>query len=347
MSSSCPAYLSDAKTLIDVIEFRRRHNPDKIYFTLYHEEKSVTFAELGRQVDQYAWNFRQRGLKKGDRMVIMLPTCKEFFFAFFGAQRIGVIPAPIFPNSPPPRVAGIVKDSGAAAIFGTTWMFGETIKAAIEDVPGIQVIDVAEMESVEIPEGYDFGDVELDGDHLAFLQYTSGSTGASKGVMLSHKNLLTNVRAIVERVQLSPDDVGVSWLPLYHDMGLIGFVMSTLYCAVRLILLPPDLRNIRTWLEAVTRYKGNFIAAPDFGFRLCNRNIDDTEGLDLSSVRAAYSGAEPIRAATIRAFQQKFNVGNIFVPAYGLAETSVCATAMYINRDIIEDENGFICVGPP
>jgi acyl-CoA synthetase (AMP-forming)/AMP-acid ligase II len=156
------------------------------------------------------------------------------------------------------------------------------------------------------------------------------------------------VRMMVETVGIAPGDTAVSWLPLYHDMGLIGLAFGTLYTGARLVLLPPDLRNPRVWLEAITAHRGAYTVSPDFGYRNCVRNVHDTTGLDLGCLRMAMSGAEPVRLSTIRAFQERFGVGDIFAPAYGLAEATLAVALWPHGRPVRVDPTGaFLSVGPP
>jgi acyl-CoA synthetase (AMP-forming)/AMP-acid ligase II len=201
-------------------------------------------------------------------------------------------------------------------------------------------------------------DLEVDGpapafptaqpDDVAFLQYTSGSTGRPRGVVLSHANVMRTVEFMAEAAQLTRDDVVVSWLPLYHDMGLIGCSFTPPFSGAPLYLLPPDLKNPRIWLELVSRVGATFTVSPDFGYRNCVRNIADTSGLDLSSLKQALSGAEPVRPSTIEAFERKFGVENLITPCYGLAEATL-AVAIWPRRTPLRlDSAGrFLSVGRP
>jgi acyl-CoA synthetase (AMP-forming)/AMP-acid ligase II len=185
-------------------------------------------------------------------------------------------------------------------------------------------------------------------EDTCFLQYTSGSTSVPRGVVLSHSNVMATVRMMVDAVAVTPSDALVSWLPLYHDMGLIGLAFGALYTGARLVLLPPDLRDPRAWLEAISQHRAQLTVSPDFGYRNCVRHIHDTTGLDLSSLRMALSGAEPVRLSTIRAFQERFHVGDIFAPAYGLAEATLAVAVWPHGRPVRVDPTGsFVSVGRP
>jgi acyl-CoA synthetase (AMP-forming)/AMP-acid ligase II len=182
----------------------------------------------------------------------------------------------------------------------------------------------------------------------AFIQYTSGSTGSPRGVVLNHANVTQTVAFMAEAAQLTRDDVVVSWLPLYHDMGLIGCAFTPPSIGAPLWLLPPDLKNPRVWLELVTKVKASFTVSPDFGFRNCVRNIGDTTGIDLSSLKQALSGAEPVRLSTIEAFEKKFGVTNLITPCYGLAEATLAVAIWPRKTPLRLDTSGrFLSVGPP
>ena len=183
---------------------------------------------------------------------------------------------------------------------------------------------------------------------LALVQYTSGSTGQPKGVALTHDNLLANIRAMGEAVAVSGADTFVSWLPLYHDMGLIGCAFTPPLTATPLWLLPPDLRNPRQWLELLTKVKATFTVSPDFGYRNCVRNVQDTSDLNLTNLKSALSGAEPVRPSTIEAFERHFGVKRVINPCYGLAEATLAVAIWPRGVPLKLDPSGrFLSVGRP
>ena len=185
-------------------------------------------------------------------------------------------------------------------------------------------------------------------DDIAFIQYTSGSTGHPRGVVLSHANVVRTVEFMAEAATLTREDVVVSWLPLYHDMGLIGCAFTPPWTGARLYLLPPDLKSPRVWLDLVTRVHATFTVSPDFGYRNCVRNIPDTGGLDLSSLKQALSGAEPVRLSTITAFEEKFGIANVITPCYGLAEATLAVAIWPRKTPLRLDRSGkFLSVGQP
>jgi fatty-acyl-CoA synthase len=299
-------------------------------------EASFSYTALERASARYGGAMQALGLKKGDRVILICPANEDFILCFFGAIRAGIIPVPIYPPLGLGQLQGyldntrhIVAKSGARAIITTAQikrMLG-TVQAAspsLEQVVAVEAI----RESLEVlkPE-------KISADDVAFLQYTSGSTSRPKGVTLTHANLMANVKCIMQdglRVS-PPPDVGISWLPLYHDMGLIGFVLSPVVHKVPVVFLPPllFLKRPISWFQAFTRHKGTIAYAPNFAFALSVKRIKDKEleGIDLSTWRVAGCGAEPIRPETLEAFADRFaKVGfdkKALLPSYGMAESSL------------------------
>jgi acyl-CoA synthetase (AMP-forming)/AMP-acid ligase II len=183
---------------------------------------------------------------------------------------------------------------------------------------------------------------------VAFIQYTSGSTGHPRGVVLSHWNVLATMGFMALAAGITSRDTVVSWLPLYHDMGLIGCAFTPPLAGARLILLPPDLRNPRHWLETMTAERATFTVSPDFGYRNCTRNVKDVAGLDLSTLKMALSGAEPVRLSTIHAFEEKFGLKDTLAPGYGLAEATLAVAIWPRGEPIRLDPSGrYPSVGRP
>jgi acyl-CoA synthetase (AMP-forming)/AMP-acid ligase II len=341
-TASPPWRPAEAPTLATLIERRAEKDPDGLYFTLFGTP--LTAARLHATSLRYAGALRERGLGPGDKVAIILPTCEEFFFTFFGALALGAVPVPLYPTLSPELKARVLRSAEARAVVTIDWFRAdvETARAEAPDVRHLLTPDVLETATaVAAP-------IRAAEDSVCFLQYTSGSTSVPRGVVLSHRNVMWTVRMMVEAVGVTPTDWLVSWLPLYHDMGLIGLAFGALYTGARLALLPPDLRDPRPWLEAITEHRAQLTVSPDFGYRNCVRHVHDTTGLDLSSLRMALSGAEPVRLSTIRAFQERFGVGDIFAPAYGLAEATLAVAVWSHGQPVRVDPTGsFVSVGRP
>jgi fatty-acyl-CoA synthase len=298
-------------------------------------ETTFSYTAIERASARYGGALQALGLRRGDRVALILPQAEDFILCFFGAVRAGIVPVPIYP----PLGIGqlqvyldntrhIVAKSGARALVTSSKikrLLG-TVQAAspaLEQVVAVEGI----RESLETlrPE-------KITLDDVAFLQFTSGSTSRPKGVLVTHGNLATNIHCILHLgLKANVDDVGVSWLPLYHDMGLIGFVLAPLMQALSIVFLPPllFLKRPISWFQAFTRHKGTISYAPNFAYALCLKRIreKDLEGIDLSTWRVAGCGAEPIRPETLESFASTFaNVGfseKAFVPSYGMAESTL------------------------
>jgi fatty-acyl-CoA synthase len=298
-------------------------------------EVSFSFTAIERVSARFGGALQALGLRKGDRVALILPNNDDFVLCFLGAIRAGIIPVPIYP----PMALGqlqayvdntrhIVAKSGARALVTTNKikrLLG-TVQAAcpaLEQVVAVEGI----RESTE-----PLKSERITLEDVAFLQFTSGSTSRPKGVTLTHGNLAANIKCIMEHgLRIRAEDTAISWLPLYHDMGLIGFVLAPLYHTVPIVYLPPllFLKRPVSWLQAFSRHKAHIAYAPNFGYALCVKRIKpaDLEGLDLSTWRVAGCGAEPIRPETLEGFCEAFGgIGfrkEAFLPSYGMAESSL------------------------
>jgi acyl-CoA synthetase (AMP-forming)/AMP-acid ligase II len=331
-----------ATTLTELMRRRAVLTPDMPYFHLYGE--TVTYARLWEQSARYAAGLARAGVGAGDKVCLIYPTCAEFFYTFFGALRLGAVPVPLYPTLGVEATAGIFVDSEAVAVATIGW-FRKGVDESVAQAPGVRAV-------LEPP------DLDVDGaapaarpareDDLAFLQYTSGSTGHPRGVMLTHDNVVATIKFMAEGAGLTAEDRVVSWLPLYHDMGLIGCAFTPPLTGTPLWLLPPDLRSPRQWLELVTEVRATFTVSPDFGYRNCVRHVRDTAGLDLTSLKAALSGAEPVRPSTIEAFERHFGLEQIVRPCYGLAEATLAVAIWPRGVPLRLDASGrFLSVGRP
>jgi len=328
-----------AETLLDALDWHVARHPDRLQVHLYAEsgEEELSYAAIRRGAAAYASRLAAHGLQPGQTVAIMLPTGRDYLFSFFGIMMAGGIPVPLYPPARPAQIedhlrrhVGILGNCRAAMLI--TIPEAKTVALLLRS-------QVESLQQVLMPDDLAGGDAAFTplpanpGD-IAFLQYTSGSTGNPKGVVLTHANLVTNIRGMSEAVQASPNDVFVSWLPLYHDMGLIGAWFAALYLGFPTVLMSPlaFLSHPSRWLWAIHRHRGTLSGGPNFSYELCLKRIEDAEleGLDLSCWRYAFNGAEPVSPDTLAAFEQRFAryglSANALQPVYGLAEASVGLT---------------------
>jgi acyl-CoA synthetase (AMP-forming)/AMP-acid ligase II/acyl carrier protein len=328
---------SDARTLLDALRWHVERHPERPHIQLYDDitdGEIITYGRLWDNARAVAGGLQRYSLEPGEAVALMLPTGREYFYAFFGVILAGAIPVPIYPPVRRAQLEDHLRRQSSILVNCSASMLITVDEAmAVGHLLTSQVDTLRRVTTVDdlIDEQHEGEIVERRADDIGFLQYTSGSTGDPKGVVLTHNNLLANIRANGHGLQVDSNDVFVSWLPLYHDMGLIGAWLGSLYHAPRLVIMPPlsFLNKPQRWLWAIHRYSGSVSAAPNFAYELCLRRISDQdiEGLDLSRLRIIANGAEAINPATVEAFTERFaQYGlrrNAVLPVYGLAESSV------------------------
>jgi acyl-CoA synthetase (AMP-forming)/AMP-acid ligase II len=331
-----------ATTLTEMMRRRAALSPDQQYFNVYGE--TVTYGRFWAQSGRHAAALARAGITAGDKVCLIYPTCAEFFYTFFGALRIGAVPVPLYPTLGVEATGGIFRNSDAVAVATIGW-FRAGVDQSVTLASNVrQVLEPPDLD-VEAPVP---PDLPASPDDLAFIQYTSGSTGQPRGVMLTHANVVETIHFMAEAAGLTADDRVVSWLPLYHDMGLIGCSFTPPLSGAPLWLLPPDLKNPRQWLELITSVRATFTVSPDFGYRNCVRNVRDISAFDLATLKAALSGAEPVRPSTIRAFEHHFGLKNVIAPCYGLAEATLAVAIWPRATPLRFDRSGkFVSVGRP
>ena len=339
--------LSGVETLAEMVLRRAVLTPEREAFRF--DDEVCSYAELAIRVERVARALRRAGVSAGDVVVLMMPNCAEFLPLFHGITRLGAIVAPIFHVSGPERIASIVRDCQATLVI-THKPMDDTARADLHAAMGEDTVELVALAEVvtDADAGHELEPLPVpEPDAVAMLQYTSGTTGDSKGVMLTHRGLMANIRQMIPPAQFNPDDVFVSWLPVYHDMGLITMTMCPMYVGARVVLLPVSLRP-QAWFEAITEHRGTMTAAPDFAYRFALRFGGDVSKYDLTSLRFALVAAEPVRASTIEAFEKAHGLSNVLRPGYGLAEICVGAAFWPLSRDgLVVDDDGFVGVGAP
>jgi acyl-CoA synthetase (AMP-forming)/AMP-acid ligase II len=336
--------------LVDLLEERARQAPDHLAFRFLADGLadgrivSWSYAETAQRARAVATELQRRGLA-GERVLAMFAPGLEFVAAFLGCLYAGTVAIPVYPPDPArlartlPRLQGIAADARATAVLTTTEVAGmaRVLTGFAPDLARLSWL------TTDTPTQDDWRRPDLGPDTLAFLQYTSGSTSAPKGVMVTHANLVHQENAIREAFGHQGGEVILAWLPVFHDMGLIGHVLHGLVIGGTSVLMAPGafLRRPVEWLRAIDRFGADTSGAPDFGYATCTRKVTDAEleGLDLSRWKLAYCGAEPVRPATMRAFAERFAAvgfrAEALTPCYGLAECTLMATCSPVGRGVL------------
>jgi acyl-CoA synthetase (AMP-forming)/AMP-acid ligase II/acyl carrier protein len=332
-------------TVIDLLRNRASHQPEQTGYTFLVDGEtqtaSLTYQTLDLQARSIAAHLQS--LKaQGARALLLYPSGLEFIAAFFGCLYAGVTAVPAYPpqqNQTRHRLQSIVADAQATFALTTSALLADS-QIQFADAPHLPDLHWITTDNLHDSAALDWVMPSLDEvadfgyPAIALLQYTSGSTGTPKGVMVSHQNLLHNATLIQHCFEDGEDSIGVSWLPPYHDMGLIGGILQPLSIGRPMILMSPMafLRKPVRWLQAISRYRATTSGGPNFAYELCVKKITsaDCETLDLGSWQVAFNGAEPIRPQTLDAFAKKFQAyefhRDAFYPCYGMAEATLMVT---------------------
>jgi natural product biosynthesis luciferase-like monooxygenase protein len=329
-----------AQTLVDVLLMRAARHHNRIGYTFLidgeAEEVNLSYGELDLKARAVAAKLQSLGAR-GERVLLLYPSGLPYIVALFGCLYAGAVAAPAYlphPRRSSLRLEAIIKDAQPMIIL-TDRAGLSRVNQFLARIPSLKTIP--QVFDDEVAEDWEelWECPRSDGDSPALIQYTSGSTSTPKGVLISHQNLLHNERQIEQAFQQTEQSVIVGWLPLYHDMGLIGNLFHSLYVGARCVMMSPTafLQRPFRWLNAVSNYRATTSGGPSFAYDLCVRRITPQQraALDLSSWELAFNGAEPVRAKTMRAFQEAFEPCGlrraIFFPCYGLAEATlfVCA----------------------
>jgi fatty-acyl-CoA synthase len=344
-----PAAPDTARTWTEVLWRHAEVEPDRVQIHLLEGDSGhdITYGTLLDKSLRVAAGLKARGLEPNETVAIMLPTSSDFFYSFFGVMLAGGVAVPIYPPARPDKIEEYVRRQvkilhNAEVRFLITWDRARSVSNLMGlSLPSLRgVTSVAELERVGRDSGARPRPADVQASDIAFIQYTSGSTGDPKGVVLTQSNVLANVRGIGCAVKFRPDDVVVTWLPLYHDMGLIGsWLFSVYYGAPITVLSPLDfLARPERWLWALHDSGGSLCPAPNFAYELCARKIREEAlaGLDLSRWRVAINAGEAVLPDTLARFAERFAPYGFrpeaYVPCYGLAESSVALTFPAIDR---------------
>ncbi len=329
-----PAFRTVSEAIARVGEFYPEH--DFVFQDMDGKETRYDFVHMERDTAARAASLQALGLRKGDRIGVIVTEPEDFVLTFLAALRVGVVPVPMYPpmsfasmDAYSDRTAKVLRQAEASAVILSAKLL-EPLAGLAAAVPSVRAMVLAHTLSNGGTPVYP----EILPEDLAFLQYTSGSTADPKGVMVTHASLMANSKGIIlEGLQLDAEknDKGISWLPLYHDMGLIGFVIAPLVHAISIVLIP-TLRFVKrpsVWMDAVHRHRGTASFAPNFAYGLASRRVraEEFATWDLSCLRVLGCGAEPINADTMREFTATFErcglPAHAIMPAYGMAEATL------------------------
>ncbi len=330
-------------TLVALARWRARQQADQTIYSFLAdgdtEKRTFSFADLDLHARAIAATLQEH-VESGERAILIYPSGLEFIAAFFGCLYSGVIAVPVYPPSTARSDHSLDKfraiaENAEASVILTSESLSSRVRALLERAPELQATRVIVSDEIDAAHGGQWREPKIDGSTLAFLQYTSGSTGTPKGVMVTHANLLHN-SVLVENYCQHPDDAhGVTWLPLYHDLGLIGGVIQPLYAGYESTIMAPTtfLQRPFLWLQAVSRTHATISGGPNFAFDLCVRKVtpEQKKTLDLSRWSTIANGAEPVRPDTMQRFAEAFTScglrANYFYPCYGLAEATLVVSA--------------------
>ncbi|ACC81529.1 hybrid non-ribosomal peptide synthetase/type I polyketide synthase [Nostoc punctiforme] len=341
-------------TFVDLLSYRSLSQPNQIAYTFLvdgdTEEVKLTYQELDQKARAIAVELQSLKAAPGERALLLYPSGLEFIVAFFGCLYAGVLAVPVYPprrNQRMTRLQAIVKDSEARFALTTASVL-TNIQQGFAQEPELTALHCIAIDKI-VSDASNWQKPPLEKSTLAFLQYTSGSTGTPKGVIVTHGNLLQNSEYIKSAFELTPNSVSVTWLPSFHDMGLIDGVLQPLYTGFPSVMMSPAsfVQQPIRWLKAISDYKATHCGGPNFGYELCVSKItpEQRANLDLSSWCSAYSGAEPVRRETLEKFAATFKSSGFqakfFYPCYGMAE----ATLM-ISGGGVADEPVYCVVDP-
>lgn len=344
-SERLPGSFFGPATLVELLRHRAVHQPDEIAFIYLvdgeTQEQPITYRELDRQARAIAAWLQTHDLV-GERALLLYPPGLDFIAAFFGCLYAGVVAVPVYPprrNRSMERIQAI-SDNARARVALTTRAVRERVDSLIHETPHLKELSWLTTTEVEPHLEDRWEEPDINGQTLAFLQYTSGSTGTPKGVMLTHANLMHNSALICWAFEHRRSGTGVYWLPSYHDMGLIGGILQPVFVGRPNVMMAPMafLQKPYRWLAAITKYRGTTSGGPNFAYDLCVRAItpQQRETLDLSCWEVAFNGAEPVRAETIERFCEYFAPCGFrreaFYPCYGLAESTLMVSGGFVRE---------------
>lgn len=327
----------NALTLDETLSHRAAEAPDALAFSEGAER--LSYGRLRAEAGVLAGGLARLGVAHGDRVALFLPAGLDFIRVFFALQRLAAVPCAFAPGGPPAANAG----RAARVRPRLTLVAG----------PGSQELGCALTEAgmrytalADVPRSDPPAAAERRLEEIAFLQPTSGTSGEPRAARITQANALASLRAAREALEIGSRDVLVSWVPPWHDLGLLRFILGPIYFGTPCHLVPPAIRTLPLWLRTASEVRATVLGAPDFAWRLATRLVDP-EGLDLSALRYATNGGEPVRRSTIFAFEDRFGVPGVLRPGYGLAEATLGVTCLRQGEPLRVDDRGNVSCGRP
>jgi fatty-acyl-CoA synthase len=305
-----------------------------------------SFAEVGKEAGSIGACLRSLGFTKGDRIALVLAAPEDFVLTFLGTISAGIMPVPMYPplalgrlDNYIERAVGILKVSGAKVLIATKELI-PIFRPVLSRVPTLKtLLDIETLRQMKSDGG--LNEIDIQPDEPCFLQFTSGSTSAPRGVIVTHRNLIANARSIIKALEVDPEkDRAVSWLPLYHDMGLIGFVISSLVARTPVVFIPTIafVKHPGVWMETVHKFRGTVTFGPNFAFELAAKRAPRNSKMDLSCLRVLGCGSEPINPRTMEHFLNAFALSglnpNALMPCYGMAEATLAIAFDNVHRPL-------------
>ncbi|MEA3480288.1 MAG: AMP-binding protein [Bacteroidota bacterium] len=325
--------------LIELLEFRAKNQAKEILYIFLedgiHVHTQITYGELGSKAKSVAASL-QKYNKQGDRIVLLFPNGIDFIIGLFGCILAGMIGIPAYPprkDKADDRFFSILNDSGSTLILSSEAIYNK-INRQFQDSEGLKKAQLLVYDHIDFNLSNQWDKPNVDDDDVAILQYTSGSTGDPKGVMLTHANILHNELIIQEAFGHDQNLIGVNWLPNFHDMGLFGTLLQPLFTGGKNVIISPTafIKKPVNWLKAIDKFNGVTAGGPNFAFEYCIQKTtpEERKNIDLSTLRVMFCGAEPIREPTLLNFAKEFQSSNFqfkqFYPCYGLAESTLMVT---------------------
>ncbi|OGQ03110.1 MAG: hypothetical protein A3D19_03580 [Deltaproteobacteria bacterium RIFCSPHIGHO2_02_FULL_38_15] len=340
-------------SVIEALDYWNKTCPDENYCYLNHfngQEEKITYKNLYEEASLQSSKLQSLGLKRGDRVILAIPNGRSFLTSFLGTLMAGGVAVPVVTRetilqslNKAAEVLGHIFRDAAAKYVLTTESNKALCEKTAEKVSQSVVISIVDR----LPKGVQlsYNPLTVFPEDVAFIQYTSGSTSLPKGVVIRHEQLVAQIQSLIHGLKSNARDCAVSWLPLFHDMGLIGAFLHTLYAGMQLVLMSPEkfLFDPKQWLLAISKYKATMSTGPNSAYSLCLNRIrpEEMKDIDLSSWRVAFSGAEPISVPTIEKFIKRFEPYGFnpkaFVSGYGMAENCLAISFVQPGEGLIYD----------